>query len=64
MNLTPEQLSNLEKIAGEIDLAKAEFDIQLIEEDLARGLLCEASVTILKGGLDTIKKLVEFKKNV
>lgn len=54
----------LEKIALQIDIQKAKFDMKLIEEDLSSFNLCEASTTILKGGLATIKALIECRERI
>lgn len=64
MDIPKYEKESLVYVAKQIDLAKAKFDIQLIEEDLARGLLSEASTTILRGGLATIKLLVQYKEEL
>lgn len=56
-----DNLKFLDEISN-IDLEKAKFDANLIKEDLENFNLCEASVTILKGGLATINAIIEYKQ--
>ena len=55
---------SLDTVAKMIDLQKAKFDITLIEQDLERFPLCEASINILKGSLAGIKTLVEHREKL